>query len=230
MLHSEQTCAHFCSEWSIVGYGTSAFWDLRKWSIQIPFLVIVSKPNFTHATTVELSCRVEYEWEQNKLFTEFEIRWKSACKMGPWNQNSHQTSNISHTLLGNRIVHHSDVVGASPVANYIFILDLTYGFIGLGKGNCKTRWETFKFGDLVCRILEVSVHVKSKHNTKCISHGMYSNVTHWCDTFVFYLCCIGRFVWHVIIQHGFSKINMANFHRLWRKLVSSCGRLSRPRL
>ena len=29
MLHSE----HFCSEWSIVGYGTGAFWDLWNWSI-----------------------------------------------------------------------------------------------------------------------------------------------------------------------------------------------------
>ena len=28
MLHSEQKCAHFCSEWSIVGYGTVAFRDL----------------------------------------------------------------------------------------------------------------------------------------------------------------------------------------------------------
>ena len=28
MLHSEQKCAHFCSEWSLVGYGTSAIWDL----------------------------------------------------------------------------------------------------------------------------------------------------------------------------------------------------------
>ena len=26
-----------------------------------------------------------------------------------------QTSNISHTLVGNKIVDHSDVVGASPV-------------------------------------------------------------------------------------------------------------------
>ena len=33
MLHSEQKCAHFCSEWSIVGYGTGAFWDLWNWSI-----------------------------------------------------------------------------------------------------------------------------------------------------------------------------------------------------
>ena len=30
MLHSEQKCAHFCSEWSIVEYGTGAFWDFVK--------------------------------------------------------------------------------------------------------------------------------------------------------------------------------------------------------
>ena len=29
--------------------------------------------------------------------------------------NYHQTSNISHTLVGNKIVDHSDLVGASPV-------------------------------------------------------------------------------------------------------------------
>ena len=28
MPHSEQKCAHFCSEWGIVGYGTGTFWDL----------------------------------------------------------------------------------------------------------------------------------------------------------------------------------------------------------
>ena len=60
-----------------------------------------------------------------------------------------QTSNISYTLVGNEIVDHSNV------ANYIFILDLTPGFNGLGKDNCKMRWETFKFGDWVCLILEV---------------------------------------------------------------------------
>ena len=40
-------------------------------------------------------------------------------------------------------------------SKYIFILDLTPGFNGLDKDNCKTRWETFKFGDLVHRILEI---------------------------------------------------------------------------
>ena len=32
-LHSEQKCVHFCSEWSIVGYATGAFWDLWNWSV-----------------------------------------------------------------------------------------------------------------------------------------------------------------------------------------------------
>ena len=70
--------------------------------------------------------------------------------VGQWN-NYQQTSNISCTLEGNKIVDHSDVVGASPVG-YIFILDLTPGFNGLSKDNCKKRWETFKFQDLVCLI------------------------------------------------------------------------------
>ena len=34
MLHSEQKWAHFCSEWSIVGYGTDVFWDLWIRSIE----------------------------------------------------------------------------------------------------------------------------------------------------------------------------------------------------
>ena len=33
MLHPEQKCAHFCSEWSPVGYGTGSLWDLWSWSV-----------------------------------------------------------------------------------------------------------------------------------------------------------------------------------------------------
>ena len=68
-----------------------------------------------------------------------------------------KTSNISRTLVGNQIVDYSDEVGASPVgdANYNFILDLTPGFNGLGKGNCKMTRVTFKFRDLVHLILEI---------------------------------------------------------------------------
>ena len=31
--HSEQKCAHFCSQWCIVGYGTGALWDLCNSSL-----------------------------------------------------------------------------------------------------------------------------------------------------------------------------------------------------
>ena len=40
-------------------------------------------------------------------------------------------------------------------SNYIFILDLTPGFIGLGEDNSTTRRETFKFDDSVRLILEI---------------------------------------------------------------------------
>ena len=62
-------------------------------------------------------------------------------------------SNIRRTLVGNKIVDHSDVVGASP-ANYIFILDLTSGFKGFGKDSHKAVWESFKWWDSVRLILE----------------------------------------------------------------------------
>ena len=39
-------------------------------------------------------------------------------------------------------------------SNYIFIINLTPGFNGLGKDNYKMRWEAFKFWDLVRLILE----------------------------------------------------------------------------
>ena len=41
-------------------------------------------------------------------------------------------------------------------SNYIFILNLTPGFNGLAEGNCKTRWQSLKFSDLVLLTLEIS--------------------------------------------------------------------------
>ena len=64
-----------------------------------------------------------------------------------------KTSNISGTLVGNTIVDHSDVVGATP-SNYIFILNLTSGFTGFGNDNRKTVRESLKCWDLVRLILE----------------------------------------------------------------------------
>ena len=77
------------------------------------------------------------------------------------NNNSHycKISNIKHALVDNKIVDHSDVGSWSIVCrhcpNYIFILNWTPGFNGLGTDNCETTQETFNFWDCVSLILEV---------------------------------------------------------------------------
>ena len=65
-----------------------------------------------------------------------------------------KTSNISGTLVGNKIVDHSDVVAASPAgaAPTTSSLDL---ILGWDKDKCKTGRETFKFGGSVQLKLEV---------------------------------------------------------------------------
>ena len=76
------------------------------------------------------------------------------------NEEYHQTSDINHTLVDNKIVDHSDVVGASPVGatpttSSFSFLDITPGFNGWGRDNCKMGQETFKCWDLLHLILEV---------------------------------------------------------------------------
>ena len=63
-----------------------------------------------------------------------------------------QTSNISRTLVGNKLVDHS---ACRRCSSYIFFLDLTPGLNWLGKGNCKTIRESFKFLDKVRLVLDV---------------------------------------------------------------------------
>ena len=61
-------------------------------------------------------------------------------------------SRAHYIILSDKIVDHSNV--ACPrCSNYIFIIDLTPGFNGLGKDKCKTRRETFKFWDSVWLIV-----------------------------------------------------------------------------
>ena len=68
--------------------------------------------------------------------------------------NYRQTSNISRTLVGNKSYRSHRCIWCLACrrrSNHIFILDLTPGLNGLGKENCKTRWETDKFRDLYHR-------------------------------------------------------------------------------
>ena len=74
-----------------------------------------------------------------------------------------QAFHISRIVVGNTIVDHSNVVGASIAyrrySNFILILDWTPGVNGfgqkLGKDNSKTRQGTLKLWHLVRFILEV---------------------------------------------------------------------------
>ena len=96
-----------------------------------------------------------------------------------------KNSNIRHTLVGNKIVDHSDVVGASPVSaalscswsiacqrcsNYIFILDLAPGFNGEGKDCCRMKREILKFRNLVHLILEIWPFILSYLYNDNIAH------------------------------------------------------------
>ena len=78
----------------------------------------------------------------NKLYDLHSSRELTLKYMGK--NNCPQTSNIRHMSI--TCWHWS---------NYSFILDLTPGFNRLGRANCKTRQETFKFWDLVHHILKV---------------------------------------------------------------------------
>ena len=60
--------------------------------------------------------------------------------------NYRKTSNISRTLVGSKL---------TQMLGYIFILDLTPGYNGLGIDNCKTRRESFRLCDLGRLILDI---------------------------------------------------------------------------
>ena len=68
-----------------------------------------------------------------------------------YNKVYRQTSNIRRTFIGQYTcwsLRCSWSIACRPCSSYIFILDLTHGSNGLGKGNYKTRRKTFKCYDL----------------------------------------------------------------------------------
>ena len=64
-------------------------------------------------------------------------------------------------------------------SNYIFILDLTPGFKGLGIDDFKTRWESFRFWDLLRLISETLRYLQALYEIP--GHQLY---------IVVYLCNI----------------------------------------
>ena len=93
-----------------------------------------------------------------------------------------QTSNIGRTLMGNKLVDHSNVVGASPVGLLQLHLhsQLNTCFNELGKDNYKTRRETFKFWDLMSLILEVRLQLM--YEIQATAFTDFSFISDWLDT------------------------------------------------
>ena len=93
------------------------------------------------------------------------VRQHLYIEPGPWSsQNTLQFLKLPSNLkykshLGRQCTCWSLRCGWSIAcqrcSNYIFILDKTPGFNGLGKDNCNMRRDTFMFWDLVHLILEV---------------------------------------------------------------------------
>ena len=92
-------------------------------------------------------------------------RWGRCCLPCPsyrglitnrWDSKYRQVSNIRHfsRWLNCWSLRCSWSIDCRRCSNYIFILNLTPGFNGLGKDNCKVGREAFKFWDLVRLILE----------------------------------------------------------------------------
>ena len=80
----------------------------------------------------------------------------SYCRVG---SNFRETSNISETCAGNRIVDHSwcswsIACRSRRCSNCIFILDLTHGFNGLGKDD---KYLSFGIGALILEVLRYTV-------------------------------------------------------------------------
>ena len=75
--------------------------------------------------------------------TETKCLWFTQVTLSSsWNlRDHHQTSNISHTLVGNKLVGHSDVVGVSTVRAAIISLSTEHlaKWIGQRKLQDKTR-------------------------------------------------------------------------------------------
>ena len=88
-------------KWCIVGHDTGALWDL---------------------SSLDFSTGLSHAWCQAITLTHedtciLSIIFKLHCvmKFSIWKYMYRKTSNISCTLVGNKIVDHSDVVGASSV-------------------------------------------------------------------------------------------------------------------
>ena len=81
MHHSEQKCAHFCSEWCIVGYETSELWDLWGWSIPIYYTCMNVREGFFFPLIEMISISWKAAYACNKITPRYTFPGGHSMKM-----------------------------------------------------------------------------------------------------------------------------------------------------
>ena len=152
--------------------------------------------------------------------------WAWSVKPYPeWFKEYRQTSNIRRPLLGNIIVDHSDVVGASHegAAPTTSSFSTRPGINGLGRDNCKARLEHAMFCDLMRLILGILAVCKilTSMSIRIISiHPRWAAVTKaewscWLD-----LRLASSMLWRSAVFRLFSELRMLDM-TAWRLSFSS---------
>ena len=97
----------------------------------------------------DFSILIQMWWKFHSLLIQVAVKWSlwylvhGITAVLSWHvQNYHKTSNISRTIVGNKIVDHSDLIP---------------GFNWLGKDHCQMKRETFKVWDFVPYIRDLTV-------------------------------------------------------------------------
>ena len=125
------------------------FWHLSILPITLCFILLALGQSCECCSANE-----EYRWSPLNI-----IKWEHSSTKNTTKKTMYgKVFNIRCTLWGNRIVWSlrcSWSIACWRCSKYIFILCLTLDFNRLRKDNCKMRWETFKFWDLVRLILQI---------------------------------------------------------------------------
>ena len=131
---------------------------IYHWSLLVNYL---SQISFKSPRAMSQWVDIQIKWDFRPLSSlvvglpaEIQPTWLCERQLGLPSKLYYKTPWYAIKLLIT-LIKCSWSIACRRCSNYIFILDLKTGFNGLGKDNCKTRRESFKFCDLVCLILEI---------------------------------------------------------------------------
>ena len=135
---------------------------IHWWLVNSPHKGPVTRKMFPFGDVIMKPPSGWWGWNLDKYLQQLQMAW--TCMSITNKQQTYPCYNIPSSLwykthLSSQLNCWSFIyswsIACRRCSNYIFILDLTPGFNEMGKDNCKTRWESFKFWDLVRLILEI---------------------------------------------------------------------------